>query len=114
VSALRGRKHDALLHGHVLPFVVDEVANDVGHILAHEILIAQDALDRLRDLAQTLRSRLVLGFKIADRRRCNRITRPELLDDRWARRPSGDGRSCPKNQPGPPRRGSAAPARRSL
>src|SRR5262249_27792724 len=23
----RGRKHDALLHGHVLPFVADEVAN---------------------------------------------------------------------------------------
>src|SRR5262249_61294539 len=35
----RGRKYDALLHCHVLPFVVDEVANDVGHILAHEILI---------------------------------------------------------------------------
>jgi len=60
----RGRKHDALLHGHVLPFVVDEVANDVVHILAHEILIAQDALDCLSDPAQTPRSLLVLACKI--------------------------------------------------
>ena len=46
-----GWKHDALLHSHVLPFVVDEVANDVVHGLAHEILVAQDALDRLGDPA---------------------------------------------------------------
>ena len=38
---------DALLHSHVLPFVVDEVANDVVYGLAHKILVAQDALDRL-------------------------------------------------------------------
>ena len=59
----RDRKHDALLHGHVPPFVVDEVTNDVVHVLAQEILIAQDALDRLGDSAQTLRSFLVLAFK---------------------------------------------------
>jgi hypothetical protein len=57
------------------------VANDVVHILAQEILIAQDAFDCLGDPAQTLRSLLVLGFKIADGRRCDRIARLELLDD---------------------------------
>ena len=41
-----GRKDDALLRGHVLPFVVDEVANDVVYILAQEVLIAQDAFDQ--------------------------------------------------------------------
>jgi ABC-type uncharacterized transport system substrate-binding protein len=41
----RSRKHDALLDGHVLPLVIDEVANDVVHVLAQEILIAQDALE---------------------------------------------------------------------
>ena len=76
----RGWKHDALLHGHMLPFVTDEVANDVRYILAHEILIAQDALDRLGDPAQTPRSLLVLACKIADGRRCDRIARLELLD----------------------------------
>jgi len=47
----------------VPPFVVDEVTNDVVHVLAQEILIAQDVLDRLGDSAQTLRSFLVLAFK---------------------------------------------------
>jgi hypothetical protein len=42
----RGRKHNALLHGHVLPLVLDEVANDVIHRLAQDILVAQDALNR--------------------------------------------------------------------
>ena len=45
------------------------------------ILIAQDALDRLADPAQTLRSLLVLGFKIANGRCCDRIAHLELLDD---------------------------------
>ena len=62
-------------------FVIDEVANDVVHILAHEILIAQDALDCLGDPAQTPRSLPVLACKIADGRRCDRIAHLELLDD---------------------------------
>jgi len=76
-----GRKDDALLHGHVLPFVVDEVANDVVYILAQEVLIAQDAFDRLGDSAQTLRSLLMLRFKITNGRRCDRIADLKLLDD---------------------------------
>jgi hypothetical protein len=47
-----GRKDDALLHGHVLPFVVDEVANDVVDILAQEVLIALRTRST-RDPAQT-------------------------------------------------------------
>jgi hypothetical protein len=35
-----GWKHDALLHGHVLPLVADKVANDVVYGLAQEILNA--------------------------------------------------------------------------
>jgi hypothetical protein len=52
----RGRKHDALLHVHVLPLLLDEVGNDIVHSLAQEILIAQHALNRLGNPAQTPRS----------------------------------------------------------
>src|SRR4249920_1181271 len=71
----RSRKQDALLHGHVLPFVVDEVANDAVHGLAQKIVVAQDALDRLGDPAQTPRSLPMLGIEIAYGRRCDRIAR---------------------------------------
>jgi hypothetical protein len=59
----RRRKYNALFHGHVLPFVVNKVANDADHVLAYEVLVVQDAIDRLGDSAQTLFSFLVLGFK---------------------------------------------------
>src|SRR5207247_48055 len=65
----RGRKHDTLLHVHVLPLLLNEVGNDVVHGLAQEILVAQHALDRLSDPAQTPRSLLMLGFELTDGRR---------------------------------------------
>jgi len=46
-----------------------------------KILIAQDALDRLGDPAQTPRSLLMLGFEITNGRRCARIASLELLND---------------------------------
>src|SRR5271169_6193917 len=76
-----GRKHDALLHGHMLPLVVDEVANDVVYALSQEILVAQDELDRLSDSAQTYRAHSMFSFEIADSCRCDRVARLELLDD---------------------------------
>jgi hypothetical protein len=36
----RGRKKDALLHFHVLPFVADEIMNDFVHGLTKKILVA--------------------------------------------------------------------------
>jgi hypothetical protein len=59
----------------VLPLVIDEVANDVADRLAQEILVAQDVFDRIGNPAQTPRSLPVLGFEIANRRRCDWITR---------------------------------------
>jgi hypothetical protein len=47
----------------VLPFVADEVANDVSNALAPQVLIAEDTLDHLIDQAQTPRSLLMLGFE---------------------------------------------------
>ena len=60
--------------GHVLPLVIDEVANDIADGLAQEILVAHDVLDRIGNPAQTARLP-VLGFEIANRRRCDWITR---------------------------------------
>ena len=65
----------------MLPLLLDEVGNDVVHGLAQEILVAQDALDRLGDPAQTPRSLLMLGFEITNGRRCARIASLELLND---------------------------------
>jgi hypothetical protein len=57
----------------MLSLVLDEVADDVVHALAQQILVAQDALDRLCDAAQTRRPLPMLGFEIANRGRPDRI-----------------------------------------
>ena len=70
----RSRKHQSLFHSHVPTFVVDEVAHDIVHDMAHKILVVQDGLNHLRDAAQTPCSLLMLGFEIADSRRCAGVT----------------------------------------
>ena len=76
-----GGKHDTFLHGHMLPFVVDEVANDVVYGLSQQILVVQDAFDRLSNSAQTSGTLPMFGFQIADSRRCDRVAGIELSDD---------------------------------
>jgi hypothetical protein len=51
------------------------------HVLAQEIPVAQHALNRLADPAQTPRSLLMLGFEITNGRRRDRIASLEHLND---------------------------------
>jgi hypothetical protein len=45
----------------VTPLALNEIANDVVHILPQDFTIREDAIDRLRDAAQTFGPFLVTG-----------------------------------------------------
>jgi hypothetical protein len=77
----RGWKEDALLHFHVLPLMVDKIANDFIYGLTKKILVAEHSLDCLSDSLKPRGFLLMLGTKIAYVRCGNGITRFELLED---------------------------------
>src|SRR6516165_2229654 len=64
----------------MMPFVLNEVANDVIDGLPQEFPTSQHALDCLRDPTQTFSAPTVIGRKIADLRGHGKIARLQLLE----------------------------------
>ncbi len=71
-----------LFHGDMVPFVHDEVANDVVDGLPQNIPIRQYTLDRLHDPPQTFGAAPMLGREIANICSCGGIARFQLLEYR--------------------------------
>src|SRR5262245_8055802 len=65
----RGRKEVTLFLGHMMPFLLDEVSNDVIDGLPQEFPISQHTFDCPRDPAQTFGAPAMIGREIADPRR---------------------------------------------
>ena len=61
-----GRKEIAIFHHDVIPLVLDEIANDVIHILPRDFTIRENTLDRFSDAAQTLSPFLMLKCEVTD------------------------------------------------